>query len=234
MTIQTHTEDLDPVQPATANEPLDVAAPTASIEPAAPASDDEPDLETETGRPPALGKRFFNLRTAISFAVGFSIIGFLFTRVQIDVGAILDWVRQANPWLLAAATLCFYSTFPVRALRWRKLLANVAQTETVRGGSTAAHRSCRSGPVRDHYLLVRQLHRPAASWATPTAFLLKNAARHSRRPSGRSWRADHRRRRPVHAHVAGHGVSVRTRLPPEVLILLQIGCGLVILVASAW
>ena len=110
MTTRTPTEDLDPVLPS-ADDQVDV--------------DDEPVAveDTDSGRAPALGKRFFNLRTAISFALGFSIIGFLFTRVQIDVSAILDWVRQANPWLLAAATLVFYTTFPVRALRWIFLMS---------------------------------------------------------------------------------------------------------------
>ncbi|HEV7665192.1 MAG TPA: lysylphosphatidylglycerol synthase transmembrane domain-containing protein [Chloroflexota bacterium] len=86
------------------------------------------ELETplvEASRPPALGKRFFNARTLLSFGLGFGILAFLFTRVQIDVGAIFDWVRQANPLLLAAAFIVFYATFPVRAWRWRRLLDNV-------------------------------------------------------------------------------------------------------------
>ena len=117
MTTQTQTEDLDPVVE------LAQQAPNGELE------------DSETTRAPALGKRFFNLRTLISFALGFTIIAFLFTRVQIDVGAILDWVRQANPALLVAATVAFYATFPVRALRWKRLLGNVALTERGRLGS---------------------------------------------------------------------------------------------------
>jgi uncharacterized protein (TIRG00374 family) len=79
----------------------------------------------ELAAEPALGARFFNARTLISFALGFAIILFLFTRVQIDVGAILDRVRQSNPLLLIAALLVFYLTFPIRAVRWRRLLHNV-------------------------------------------------------------------------------------------------------------
>jgi hypothetical protein len=82
----------------------------------------------DTSRAPALGKRFFNIRTLISFLLGFAILGFLFTRVQIDVGAILDRVRQANPSLLVLALAAFYATFPVRALRWRRLLDNVERS----------------------------------------------------------------------------------------------------------
>jgi glycosyltransferase 2 family protein len=81
--------------------------------------------ETDESRPPSLGKRFFNVRTLLSFALGFAILAFLFGHVQLDIGAILDRVRQANPFLLVAAFLAFYATFPVRALRWRRLLDNV-------------------------------------------------------------------------------------------------------------
>src|SRR5438874_4935057 len=87
-----------------------------------------PAEEPESTKEPALGKRFFNLRTLLSFALGFAILAFLFTRVQIDVGAILDWVRQANPYLLLAAFIAFYATFPVRAVRWRRLLDNVERS----------------------------------------------------------------------------------------------------------
>src|SRR5919201_2519721 len=85
----------------------------------------EPLTTPEPEAPPSLGRRFFNLRTLISFALGFGILVFLFTRVQIDVGAIVERVRQANPLLLIAALVAFYLTFPVSALRWRRLLGNV-------------------------------------------------------------------------------------------------------------
>ncbi|MDQ6670771.1 MAG: flippase-like domain-containing protein [Chloroflexota bacterium] len=94
------------------------------------------DAGAESGvRAPSLAKRFFNLRTLLSFGLGFAILGFLATRVQIDVGAILDRLRQANPWLLGLAFLAFYATFPVRALRWRKLLDNVELTTHEEGGT---------------------------------------------------------------------------------------------------
>jgi glycosyltransferase 2 family protein len=90
--------------------------------------------EVETSRAPALAERFFNVRTLLSFGLGFGILVFLFTHVQIDVGAILEWVRQANPWLLAAAFVAFYATFPVRAIRWRRLLDN-AELDTAEEGN---------------------------------------------------------------------------------------------------
>src|SRR6266852_185872 len=93
-----------------------------------------PQADAEESQPPSLGKRFFNLRTLLSFALGFAILAFLFTRVQIDVGAILDWVRQANPALLLLAFIAFYATFPIRALRWRRLLDNVELYTHEEGG----------------------------------------------------------------------------------------------------
>src|SRR5438132_9100525 len=91
-----------------------------------PAAADEPQSviqveEVETSGAPSLGKRFFNFRTLLSFVLGFAIIAFPFTRVQIDVGAILERVRQTNPWLLLLGVIAFYATFPVRAVRWRRL-----------------------------------------------------------------------------------------------------------------
>ena len=81
--------------------------------------------EVEGPKAPSLGKRFFNFRTLLSFGLGFAILAFLVTRVQIDFGAIVDRVRQANPALLALAFVAFYATFPIRAYRWRRLLDNV-------------------------------------------------------------------------------------------------------------
>jgi uncharacterized protein (TIRG00374 family) len=90
--------------------------------------------EVETTAAPSLGRRFLNLRTLLSFGLGFAILVFLFTRVQIDVGAILDRVRQANPWLLLLALVVFYLTFPIRAVRWRRLLDNVEVSTHEEGG----------------------------------------------------------------------------------------------------
>ena len=87
-----------------------------------------------TPSPPSLSQRFFNVRTLLSFGLGFAIIGFLFTRVQIDVVGILERVRQANVFLLALALLVFYMTFPVRAVRWRRLLDNVEVSTHEEGG----------------------------------------------------------------------------------------------------
>jgi glycosyltransferase 2 family protein len=102
--------------------------PRAPIEDAESSSQPVPVNDLETTAAPSLGSRFFNLRTLLSFGLGFAILAFLFTRVQIDIGAIFDRVRQSNPLLLLLALFVFYLTFPIRALRWRRLLDNVEIT----------------------------------------------------------------------------------------------------------
>lgn len=102
--------------------PTDVVGPEVAAE----------ERAADVAAAPSLGARFFNARTLISFALGFAIILFLFTRAQIDVAGILDRIRQSNPFLLVAALLIFYVTFPIRALRWRRLLRNVGLHEHAR------------------------------------------------------------------------------------------------------
>jgi uncharacterized protein (TIRG00374 family) len=98
------------------------------------AADANRSVEVDESSPPSLGRRFFIVRTLLSFGLGFAILAFLITRSKIDVGATLDVVRQTNPFLLLAAFVVFYATFPVRALRWRRLLDNVELNTHEEGG----------------------------------------------------------------------------------------------------
>jgi uncharacterized protein (TIRG00374 family) len=82
------------------------------------------DEEDAAGPPPSLEKRFFNPRTAVSFAIGFGLLVFLLTRAEVDVAGIWERIRMANPLLLLLGLLVYYLVFPVRALRWRRLLRN--------------------------------------------------------------------------------------------------------------
>jgi glycosyltransferase 2 family protein len=94
--------------------------------PAIPGAVAEVELEEERSKSDvSLAGRFFNVRTPVSFAIGFAILLFLLTRVQVDVAGIRVRVGQANPLLLVLALVAFYSTFPLRALRWQRLLRNV-------------------------------------------------------------------------------------------------------------
>jgi glycosyltransferase 2 family protein len=189
--------------------------------------------EGESVGPPSLGKRFFNLRTLISFGLGFAILAFLFTRVQIDVSAIFDWVRQANPIVLVLALLTFYATFPVRALRWQRLIRNVAQAERGRGTTARALRL--PLPVLAEIIFLGWFANcivPAKLGDAYRAYLLKLNASVSFSTTIGTILAE----RIIDVVVlfllmlAATGLSFGRALPPEVLLLLQIACVLVVLV----
>lgn len=186
-------------------------------------------VEIEETPPPSLGRRFFNLRTLLSFALGFAILGFLFTRVQIDVGAILDWVRQANPALLLLALVVFYATFPVRALRWRQLLDNVELYTHEEGGR-------RQGiPALAEIIFLGWFANcivPAKLGDAYRAYLLKLNASVSFSTTIGTILAE----RIIDVVVlfllmlAATGLSFGRAVPTEVLVLMQVGLGLVVLV----
>lgn len=74
----------------------------------------------------SLARRFLNLRTLLSFALGLGVIVVLMRRV-LDVDFATVWVqlREANLGYFALSLIVFHSTFFVRALRWQRLLENV-------------------------------------------------------------------------------------------------------------
>lgn len=72
-----------------------------------------------------LERRFFNLRTALSFVVAFVIVAFVFSRMNIDAGEVIADIRGANIAIYVAAFLVYYLSFPLRAWRWQVLLSNV-------------------------------------------------------------------------------------------------------------
>lgn len=77
---------------------------------------------------PSLGRRVFRPRTIISFAIGVLILAFSLNRLHVDVGATWLQIRGANPALLVAAFLFYYCTFPVRGIRWQRLLRNAGSS----------------------------------------------------------------------------------------------------------
>src|SRR6266567_9282056 len=184
----------------------------------------------ETAKAPSLGQRFFNLRTLLSFGLGFAILAFLATRVQINVGAILEWVRQANPWLLLAAFVAFYATFPVRALRWRRLLDNVERSTHEEGGGI------RLGiPALSEIIFLGWFANcivPAKLGDAYRAYLLKLNAGVSFSTTIGTILAE----RIIDVVIlfllmlAATGLSFGRAVPGEVLVLMQLGLGLVVLV----
>ncbi|MCC7367570.1 MAG: flippase-like domain-containing protein [Chloroflexi bacterium] len=95
---------------------------------AAPAHPTLPTAEVSAAEPDPLARRFLNIRTAASFVIGLAILGFVLSRVDVNVGEITARLAQTNVSLFAAAMALYYLTFPVRALRWQQLLANVGYT----------------------------------------------------------------------------------------------------------
>jgi glycosyltransferase 2 family protein len=103
--------------------------------------------ELEAGRSP-LGRRVFSLRNVASLLLVLAVL-LLVSRQFLG----LDWrevwasVRGANVGLFVLAFLVFYCSFPLRALRWETLLANV-------GYSRDAHKTIPSvlGLTRIMYL----------------------------------------------------------------------------------
>ncbi len=185
--------------------------------------------EVAAATAPSLGQRFFNLRTLLSFALGFGILVFLFTRVQIDVGAIVERVRSANPFLLLLALVVFYLTFPVRAVRWRRLLDNVELSTHEEGGR-------RMGiPALSEIMLLAWFANcivPAKLGDVYRAYLLKINVGVSFSTTIGTILAE----RIIDVVIlfllmlAATLLSFGRAVPPEVLVLMQIGLTLVVLV----
>ncbi|GAB4428818.1 MAG: lysylphosphatidylglycerol synthase transmembrane domain-containing protein [Chloroflexi bacterium OHK40] len=88
---------------------------------------EEPELpiEAEVEREGfSLWQRLRSPRTLISFGLALAIVIFALRSLEIDLATTWQYIRQANPWMLLLGLAVFYTTFPLRALRWRMLLRN--------------------------------------------------------------------------------------------------------------
>ncbi len=72
----------------------------------------------------SLRERFLNVRTVLSFALAFSLLFFLLTRLDIDFASAWEKVLSCSPILYILAFISYYLTFPLRGFRWRLLLNN--------------------------------------------------------------------------------------------------------------
>jgi pilus assembly protein TadC len=81
--------------------------------------------ERPAAEPDPLAKRFLNIRTLLSFAIGLGILAFVLSRMDVNVAEIRAKIVQTSLPLFVAALVLYYLTFFVRALRWQQLLANV-------------------------------------------------------------------------------------------------------------
>lgn len=72
----------------------------------------------------SLAKTLYRPRTLISFALAVALILFVFRGFNIDLAKTWAYMRGAEPALLMLGLVVFYTTFPLRAFRWRMLLDN--------------------------------------------------------------------------------------------------------------
>ena len=71
----------------------------------------------------SLGRRLRQPRTILSLLLPIILLVLVFrVALNVDVGELATGVSQANPLLLLAAFIVFYAGFPLRGLRWARLL----------------------------------------------------------------------------------------------------------------
>lgn len=102
----------------------DALADDAPSEPrVAPATTESIDVDVSE-RSMSLGRRLRSPQTLISFGIAFALIFVIFRRLDINFADVWRNVRASNPWLLGLGFGAYYASFPIRAARWRRLLAN--------------------------------------------------------------------------------------------------------------
>src|SRR5919206_4219628 len=75
---------------------------------------------------PPLGRRMFRLRNVASFLLALLVLYLVYRQLLgLDWGEVWASMRGANAGLFALAFAVFYCSFPLRAVRWKALLANV-------------------------------------------------------------------------------------------------------------
>lgn len=83
----------------------------------------------DPGDPESLGSRMLRPRTLVSFAIAILIVYFVFKRLNIDPGTVWGYLRNADLLLFGAAVTVFFSSFVLRAIRWKMMLARVGFDE---------------------------------------------------------------------------------------------------------
>lgn len=76
----------------------------------------------------SLGQRLRSPQTIISFLVAFGLIVFIFRNLDLNLGEIWTNIRGSNPVFLLLGFVVYYGSFPLRAMRWRRLLNNAGIT----------------------------------------------------------------------------------------------------------
>lgn len=121
------------------------APPASATYDVKPRSGDAPPLyttaeERQSGQeaPVALGKRFGDWRTWLSFAVALAILVLAVTKAGIHWDSALRTMGRANPLWFGLAFFVYYATFPLRGVRWRILLRNANADQLAARGEIEA------------------------------------------------------------------------------------------------
>ena len=99
----------------------------------------------------SLREKLLDKKTLLSFAVSFAILYLFLTRI--DLGAAWEVMKNANPLLYLLAFVVYYAAYPIRGLRWKRLLENT--------GFTLGTRRRNRDPL---YLLVCKLPCTRKAW----------------------------------------------------------------------
>jgi uncharacterized membrane protein YbhN (UPF0104 family) len=81
-------------------------------------------LSTQEVQEVSLARRFLRLETLGSLALVFALLGIFWFRSGADLSQVTSTIRHANFLLLGCAALVYYSSFLLRAERWKLLLGN--------------------------------------------------------------------------------------------------------------
>ena len=69
-------------------------------------------------------ERFISWRTAVSFLIPICVIAFFIFKFNIDLRSTLDNMLEANLTVYLLALFLYYTTFPIRAIRWKIIINN--------------------------------------------------------------------------------------------------------------
>ena len=86
--------------------------------------------EEPEGEGVSLKKRLLNPKTILSFAIGILLLVTVFRRLG-DFSAAAQTIRGVNVGLYLLAFVAYAMTFPMRGLRWQRLLRNVGEDKPV-------------------------------------------------------------------------------------------------------
>jgi glycosyltransferase 2 family protein len=77
----------------------------------------------------SISKRLFNWRTIVPLVI--AIIALVIFAQKININPKVTWIamRNANVYLVLAAFIVYYLSFPIRTVRWRMLLENIGYTK---------------------------------------------------------------------------------------------------------